>query len=233
MSTRSLRTFVWLPTLVGFAAMAAWSGAQTPAVGGGFGPAPNDPHALGRVETHGTIAIDAGSFVIAFRKDSNVFLGYSAEDGSWDRHEFPEKVVADPVVSGSPDFSAVDRGSTGAFRLSGDAIEELVAVDRHGRFQTVKLEQPASGKLTPYMVDGLILHVVDDRVYAFSTQTGTWDVLAVPKEAGVEVRVEGSISVRGLSVNGGKAVYSSDEGCSAFSVDSGKWTSATFAADDR
>ncbi|HEV7281382.1 MAG TPA: hypothetical protein VGN57_14370 [Pirellulaceae bacterium] len=231
MLKRKLRTFVWLPTLIGFAAMSAWSDAQAPT---GVAQAPSDPFAsqtTGGNEAQGVITIDADSFVIAFRKDSNVFLGYSAEDGSWDRYEFAEKVVAVPLLSGGHSFGIGGRRVAGAFRLSGDAIDELVAVDWQGKFRTAKLERPASGKLTPLADGSMVLYVVDDRVYAFSAKTGTWDSLIVPEEAGVEILTEGAVSLSGLTFTGEKAIYHAKNGCSIFSVDSGKWTSASFEAD--
>ena len=116
-----------------------------------------------------TIYLQSEQLVVAQVKDTRAYLAYGKKAGKWNRFEFPEGVVATPVLS----------GSVCAFELTGDAVRELVAVDVKGNWKTVKLIDAAQ-KCVPIVSDQVALYVVEGRVYAFSAKLGRWDTIETP-----------------------------------------------------
>ena len=179
------------------------------------------------VEPHTTSAngasstsFDVGSFVIINARGTNTFLAYNKSSGEWRRHTFPNGLKAVPVVSGR---SMSSLGAVG-FYLVGGPVSELVGVDDNGQFCIEKLPKPVNEKFVPAVDEGLTYYIVDGMVHAFSARTGTWDSLTAPQ---LREEVESSAEMQShtlLTSNAGTLMVEFDNRISAFSIESGRWT---------
>ena len=113
--------------------------------------------------------------------DESTFYTFSKVDQAWAHHRFPET-----LTSVSPQICADTSGGYTAqfygFEQEGDAIESLVAIDTQGKFHECPLEKPVSG-IIPCMHGGtspVMFCLANERLYAFSGRTGTWDSIAAP-----------------------------------------------------
>ena len=143
-----------------------------------------------------------GVLTIAKVTDANQFLAYSKKAGDWKKHTFPAGAKALPIVS----------GSVCAFRLSGDEITELVAVDQRGNWRSVKLAMPTGSECIPIVSNEVAVYAVNGHVYAFSAITGTWD----------------SIQTRGTPyIEQDTAMILTADTIAVFSSATGKWAAAS------
>ena len=108
--------------------------------------------------------IQSDTLVVVKVKETNEYLAYSKRVGKWNAFTFPKGVTATPVIG----------GDVCAFKLEGEAIAELVAVDLNGNWCTAKLPAPAQ-KCSPIIADEVAVYVVDGTAHAFSGELGKWD----------------------------------------------------------
>ena len=147
------------------------------------------------------------SLMVIKMLDSNTFLAYSKYSGKWTKHAFAECVTLVPVAS----------DDVCVFGLSGEGIEELVAVDRQGKWCTVRLPKPTTPKCTPIVGDSVAGCTVDGRAYAFSALLGKWDVVEIDSPVGVSSdRVD---------------IVTPDR-VAAFSAETGRWAVAELNGND-
>jgi hypothetical protein len=147
-----------------------------------------------------TVYLQNDQLVVARVKDSNAYLAYGKKAGKWNRFEFPQGVLAVPVLS----------GGVCAFELTGDAVRELVAVDLKGSWKTIKLFDAAQ-KCEPIVSEQVAVYMVDGRVYAFSARLGQWDT--------IETQATPALSRD-------TAVIVTADSIAVFSVATGKWAVA-------
>lgn len=173
---------------------------------------PNVLH-LGEV---GHMGIPTGDVILVKGPEPNEYLAWSPADGRWRSHTFPKGVTATFVIG----------GSGCVFHLEGDAITELVAVDRRGRWCFCKL--PAAAKqCIPTVGRGTVAacQVVGAKhVYAFSAETGTW---AAFETAGIAPAAAGSMV--GPMVGKDTVVMVEPGAVAAFSAATGEWAVAKTA----
>ena len=90
-------------------------------------------------------------------------------------------------------------------------FRELVAVDRQGRWCTVRLPKPTNSKCVPIVDNSVAGCTVDGRAYAFSALLGKWDVVEIDSPVGVSSdRIE---------------IVTPDR-VAAFNAETGKWAVA-------
>ncbi|PQO28854.1 serine/threonine-protein kinase [Blastopirellula marina] len=156
------------------------------------------------------------------------YTTYSHIDRTWDHYQFPSSTVVTPCVGREllgkvkPDFVG--------FSQAGDSISSLVAIDTQGKFCSCPLDQPFSGEIPCLAVEGgpIVYSIINDRLYAFSGRTATWDSVAVtnppivrihkaemPKEAADEQTDEVN-QVLGI-------VVQTPEGEKEFTASIGRW----------
>ena len=141
--------------------------------------------------------IEGGNIVVAPVDGANSFQVYSKEVGEWSKVSFPKGVAAIPVIG----------SDVCTFKLEGEEITELVAIDSKGK--AVKQELPKAATLCNPIVSGkLAFFVVDGRAYAFSAIAGRWDVIDAPANPHI--------------LNGVILVVAADW-IGAFSAKTGKW----------
>ncbi|KAA1257420.1 hypothetical protein LF1_52690 [Rubripirellula obstinata] len=110
------------------------------------------------------------TLIVARIGDSNAFTAYSKHSGKWSTHAFAEGATVVPVM-----------GETlAAFKVSGESVTELVAVDKNGAWKTQKLPKPASRTCTPVIGSDVAAFSIDGTVYGFSGLTGSWDTAPLP-----------------------------------------------------
>jgi hypothetical protein len=185
---------------------------------------------VGAANATRTTSLDAGTFVLVAVKGSNQFLSYGTDDGQWDRHEFAAGVSSKPYIdrAGVMGLSGPIRATAG-FQLDGESITELVAVDSKGRFHKHALSESVRGPLTPIVSNGLVYYVAGGKIHAFSAKTGTWDSMDAPQLSDLKVENGGIRQPEGLTALDGTLVVEFENQIAAFSINSGKWTSETFA----
>lgn len=158
------------------------------------------------------MGIPTGDVILVKGPEPNEYLAWSPADGRWRSHTFPKGVTATFVIG----------GSGCVFHLEGDAITELVAVDRRGRWCFCKL--PAAAKqCIPIVGRGTVAacQVVGAKhVYAFSAETGTW---AAFETAGIAPAAAGPM------VGKDTVVMVEPGAVAAFSAATGEWAVAKTA----
>ncbi len=156
-----------------------------------------------------------GDVILVKGPEPNEYLAWSPADGRWRSHTFPKGVTATFVIGGGI-----------VFLLEGDAITELVAIDRRGRWCFCKL--PAAAKRCIPVVGGGTVAACqvegDKHVYAFSAETGTW---AAFETAGIAPAAAGPMV--GPMVGKDTVVMVEPGAVAAFSAATGEWAVAKTA----
>jgi hypothetical protein len=130
----------------------------------------------------------------------SALAAYSIPERTWSLYEAPEGVWVTPITSG---------GVVGLI-MNGEAIPELAAFSpKTARWHRQALEKPAAGTVHVNVEDWVAGVHVNGRAYAFSGQTGTWDVTDVDSPVAVEKD---------------KAIARGQGKSAVFSVETGKWT---------
>lgn len=116
------------------------------------------------------------TLVVARIGESNSFAAYSKHSGTWSIHKFADGLTAIPVL-----------GQTLiAFQVSGDAVAELVAVDKNGEWRTHKLPKIGARTCTPIIASDVAAFSIDGKAYGFSGLNGSWasaDLRQLPQVA--------------------------------------------------
>lgn len=162
------------------------------------------------------MGIPTGDVILVKGPEPNEYLAWSPADGRWRSHTFPKGVTAIIVI-----------GWSGCvFHLEGDAITELVAIDRRGRWCFCKL--PAAAKqCIPIVGRGTVAACQVEgakHVYAFSAETGTW---AAFETAGIAPAAAGPMV--GPMVGKDTVVMVEPGAVAAFSAATGEWAVAKTA----
>lgn len=142
-------------------------------------------------ERHGSAffesLFDEEPFGLIRAHDANAFAVYSKQTQRWDSYRFPNYLNVKPLIDGhSARFAELFGSRTSTriigFELSGGPVEELVAIDIEGRFQTLELEEAIDKELRPVLMGhGVLYYIAGGHEYAFSGITGTWDALKTPQ----------------------------------------------------
>jgi len=110
-------------------------------------------------------------------------MAYSTKRGGWQTYRVPVGVKFIPIVS----------DNALAFYLTGESIPEVAVFSaRLGVWNRHVLEFPAKGKLEPFMTPQIVLYGAGRRVYAYSTETNTWDALELAGDDDVRARLSGA-----------------------------------------
>ena len=162
--------------------------------------------------------VDSGrALVIAKAAEANTHAAYSSHSGKWTTHQFPDGVKAVPVVA---DDLAV-------FQLSGKPIEQLVAVDKQGRWQVCSMkktddEGPRPNSVTPIVGSEVAVVQIGNRHYAFSGSLGRWDVFVADKTPAPQEADQGFQS-NVPYVDSNRVFVHSGNRMAIFSAATGKW----------
>ncbi len=169
---------------------------------------------------HESYTMDVGTFVLVKVRNSNRFRTYNKTTGQWRKHQFAKGVKAVPIVSTS------SRSQSGIAAFAGGDMSELVAIDAQGEFRTHKLEQPIPRTPLegPFVGNEMLYFVVSGTVHAFSGRTSAWGSLKAPHLSNLQPGDEMNWPV----INGGTLIVEFDDRISAFSVQSGKWSTDRF-----
>jgi hypothetical protein len=80
-----------------------------------------------------------------------------------------------------------------ALYLAGESIPEVAVFSaRLGVWNIQVLKVPATGKLEPLITPQIVLYGTGRWVYAYSTETNTWDALRIAGDEEVRARVSGA-----------------------------------------
>jgi RNA polymerase sigma factor (sigma-70 family) len=110
-------------------------------------------------------------------------MAYSTKRGGWQTYRVPVGVKFTPIVS----------DNALACYLTGESIPEVAVFSaRLGVWNKQVLEFPAKGKLEPFMTPQIVLYGTGRRVYAYSTETNTWDALELAGNDEVQARLSGA-----------------------------------------
>lgn len=183
-----------------------------------------EPGADGKVVT-AEPSVDLNAFQVFVRKRDNLYFTYTKTSDTWHRYQFPAGLKIQEVTTGD---SPAETGFVG-FNISGDPIAELVETDMQGNFCPYRLAQPLKGELYAMTAgQGVGYYLADQRLIAFSAETGTWDELAVPHLPNITRDGTGALHVPRYesgfhpdAVDGLEVEFADHR--QIFSVESGKW----------
>lgn len=183
-----------------------------------------DPGADGKVVT-AEPSVDLNEFQVFVRKRDNLYFTYTKTSDTWHRYQFSAGLKVKEVTTGD---SPAETGFVG-FNISGDPIAELVATDIQGNFCPYRPAQPLKGELYAMTAgQGVGYYLADQRLIAFSAETGTWDELAVPHLPNITRDGTGTLHVPRYesgfhpdAVDGLEVEFADHR--QIFSVESGKW----------
>lgn len=140
--------------------------------------------------------VENGTLVVARIGDSNQFAAYSKFTGDWTIHAFSSDVTVVPVLG----------NDLAIFKLEGDRITELVAVDSHGRWQRQKLRE-STQKCIPLVASSIGVITIGDTSYGFSGPLGKWastDATAKPMVSSDHAMIVGTDRITMFSAQSGR-----------------------------
>lgn len=151
-----------------------------------------------------------GSILLVEAPDGQSLEARSVDsaDAAWQKLALPTGVHATPVAG----------DDTLALMYEGESINQLAAFSAHtGEWKTVELAETVHGKIWPVIGPGSALYQSGSTFYAFSSQTGKWDVLKLTPGPNPQEKPRGNLSPKYISVQHGDRIY-------AFSLKHGKWS---------
>jgi len=143
--------------------------------------------------------IKNNAIVIARVGDSNQFAAYSKITGKWIVHTFPKDVKVVPIVG----------TNVAIFRIEGDSITELAAVDERGNWSLQKLPDGTTGKFNPMVSNDIAIVTIGKTSYAFSGIRGSWASIDAPTTP---------------KISDDTAMIVDNDKISMFSAQSGRWS---------
>jgi len=127
--------------------------------------------------------IDRQTIVAVTNAERDRISAYSTKRGGWHTYRVPDGVKFTPDAN----------DDAMALYLAGESIPEVVVFSaRQGAWNKQVLKVPAKGKLEPLITPQIVLYGAGRWVYAYSTETNTWDTLELAADKQVLARLSGA-----------------------------------------